>query len=38
MDGWREDGIGQRRDDCGRCVTMRESWELLESSDARVDN
>ena len=24
MDGWREDGLGQQRDDGGGCVTMRE--------------
>ena len=24
LDGWREGGLGQQRDDGGGCVTMRE--------------
>ena len=27
MAGYRESGRGQQRDDCGGCVTMRESVE-----------
>ena len=32
MDGWREDGFGQRTDDGGGCATMandRKDWRAL---------
>ena len=31
LDGWREGGLGQQRNDGGGCATMRERSERVES-------
>ena len=36
VDRWRA-GLRQQRDDGGGCATMRERWEVVESSGTYVD-
>ena len=35
--GWRDDGLGQQRDDCGGCSIMRKRLEGAKSPGAYVD-
>ena len=36
LEGWREGGLGQQRNDGGGCASMRESSEIVESPGTYV--
>ena len=36
LDGWCEGGLGQQRNDCGGCATMRKISERVESPGTYV--